>query len=179
MTARGDDGNLDAELAAARADDAVQQRRQLRDLTERMQQESTFVELLVGHAVAGGQITAELRGGIRHRGTIVAVGADLIVLRTLAKLLVLVPTTAIGSIRHHGPAGVDDAPDVGRDTTLHDVLDEWSAERRRVVISTTAGTVSGRLISIGTDVVTVVTDSVEPERVQVWLPSVTDVSAPS
>lgn len=179
MAARGDGDDLDAEFAAARADEAVEERRRLRDLTERVREQTTFAELLVGHAVGGAQITAELRGGIRHQGQIVAVGADVVVLQTLSSRMVLMATSAIGSIRHHGAAGAEDPPDLGRASTLHGVLSEWSSDRRRVVINTAAGTVSGRLVSTGPDVVTVETDSVEPEQVQVWLPSVTDVSVPS
>lgn len=171
--------DLDVELAAERADDEVRRRRRLREQSERLGEETTFAELVVGHAVGGGVVTVEVRGGARHRGSIVAVGADVVVIRSLADRLILVPLAAMGSIRHHEAAAAEAHSDVDRGSTLHDVLVEWSAERRRVVISSTAGIVSGRLISTGPDVVTVVTDAVERELVQVWLPSVTDVSASS
>jgi len=181
MAGRADDddldADLDAELAAERADDAVRERRRLRDLSERIGEETTFAELVVGHAIRGGVITAAVHGGARHSGTIVALGADVVVMRSTLDQLVLVPMAAMASIRHHEPAGAADGPALDRHATLHDVLIDWAAARRRVVISTTAGTVSGQLISTGTDVITVVTDSVEREQVQVWLPSVTAVSS--
>jgi hypothetical protein len=157
-----DETELGRFLADAAADGAARERSQERGLRQVAEEEATFAGLALDLAERGMGVIARTAGGRPHRGRIVAVGRDFVVVRDgprppaflpLAAMTVLRPEPAVG-----GPpddaAGARPAP---VDVSLAAALVRLAAERPRVQLTSMGDPepMAGELRSVGADVATV------------------------
>jgi hypothetical protein len=151
-------------LADAAADAASSERSQARLLRQVAEEEATFVGVAVDLAERGTGVVVRTSSGRAHRGVLLAVGRDFVVVRdpsghgapafvALVAVTTLRPQPGIGG--GLDTAGARAAP---RDVSLAAVLTALAAERPRVQVGLVAGSaepVAGELRSAGVDVVTV------------------------
>jgi hypothetical protein len=112
----------------------------------------TLVEL----AELGAPVVVLTRAGNNHRGIILAVGPQLVVLAAgLDEPRVLLALDAIDAIREPGNGRRRELDTIPPGPDLASLLDEASEERARVSIVTSSGaTFMGRLMAVGVDQVT-------------------------
>jgi hypothetical protein len=150
---------LDAWVAAARVEEAAQQRARERWLREVAEQEATLSGVLTELAERRAGVTLEVSGR-RHHGVVVALGLDFVALRPAVGPDVLVAAAAVGVVRTAptvAPALGDHM--VSTELGLAAVLAELAIDRERVRLVTTGGdVVVGLLRSVGHDVAVVRTD---------------------
>ena len=173
-------------LAEARVDDAVTSRLQERALRQLAAEEATLLGLCIDLAEAGRPVLARTTEGRVHRGTVVAVGADFVALRSAAVEATFLPvatlawlrpapgTWAGAPVRGGAAAGSRTPPLAAR---LVDVLTGLAADRPRVrvVVAGDPDVWSGRLRACGADVLSV--ELAGEPAVTGWAPlaSVTEV----
>lgn len=176
-----DESSLGRFLADAAADDAARERSQERGLRQVAAEEATFAGLALDLAERGVGVVARTAGGRPHRGRIVAVGRDFLVLRegarppvflALAAMTVLRPEPAVGG--GDDTSGARPAPvDVG----LAAALSRLAVERPRVQVMSVGDPepLAGELRSVGLDVATVHLDGDGRLVAHVRLATVADV----
>jgi hypothetical protein len=147
---------LEAWVAGASADAAVDDRRRARALAEQAAEEGTLVGVLVDLGERGSPVVVTTRGGRAHRGRVALVGRDLVVVVLEPRGVALVRTGAIGSVR---TAPATTAVTGARTTHLEvgwvEALGVLAAERPRVQVGLAGGaTAAGELRGVGADVVT-------------------------
>jgi hypothetical protein len=151
---------LSAWAADVRADEAARARAREAWLRRQAAAEATLTGHLVDLAEAQVDVVIELAAGEHTvRGRLVAVGQDFAVLTTRAGHLSLVATPAVASVRALAATG---SPEPSGDrqppltTGLADALALLAADRPPVhlVLAPAGRAVTGRLISVGTDLVT-------------------------
>ena len=166
---------LERWLAEVRADDERLRRRREQWLLVEQQESATLVGALTDLADAGAVVVAETGGG-RHTGVIVGVGLDVVFLRD-QKRWVLVPLSnllAVRAVERVRPTTGDRPAPL--DTTFAEALLELLAERNRVVATLTSGErLSGRLVSVGEDAVTIELDGERRATAVARLTGVADV----
>lgn len=142
-------------LADARVDDAARSRSRRAWITQQVEGEVTLVGFLANLAGTSQEISVTLTGGTELRGTIRAVGADVMATHTTAGVA-LIPLSAVLAIRADDAAiGVPTAPNRVRDRNLGEVLADAAADRREVQVITSDGARNtGQLRAVGVDVVT-------------------------
>lgn len=152
-------------LRDAQVDEAARQRTREHWLRDVAEQEATLAGVLADLAERRGPVVVRTGAGRRHHGTITALGVDFVTLATASGSEVLLASRALGVIRT-APAMTVTMGDrmVSTELRLTDVLAELAAERERVVIVTVAGddAVTGRLRSVGHDVVALRTETDPP-----------------
>lgn len=154
---------LERWVAEARVDEAAQQRARERWLLDVAEQEATVTGVLGELAERRAIVTIGVEGR-RHHGTVVAIGLDFVALRPATGGEVLLALGAIGMVRT-APTVTDLVGDrvVPTELRLVDVLAELAADRERVrLVTTTGDVVTGRLKSVGRDVVVVRADGEPP-----------------
>ena len=143
----------DVELARARVDDAVSARRGRRRERELLSAESRFVEILAGLAATGATVAVTTRSGRRIRGSIAAVGHDVIVVATAAQQIT-VRTGCVSSVEQPDARVVGGDPGSVSDLHLVDVLCELADGETEVgVVAGDGARIDGVIESIGADVV--------------------------
>lgn len=167
---------LDRWVADARADEAALARSRERWLQDVAAQEATIAGVLADLAERHASISVEV-GGRRHHGTVVALGADFLALRTGAGADVLLALSALGVVR--AAPTVDRALGdrmIATELRLADVLAELAADRERVrLVGASGDTVAGELRGVGLDVVVVRTDGDPPGSAYVPLATLVEV----
>jgi hypothetical protein len=147
-------------IDAARGDEAASARARERWLARQAEASATLVGSLVDLAEAGAPIAITCVGARTITGTMRAVGTDVVVVAERGGDSVLVRIGAIALVRPApGGAPVDAARGdraAALDLTLVELLDRLAGERPDVAVSLdTADVVSGALVAVGADVLTV------------------------
>lgn len=151
-------GELRRWVGDARAADAADDRVRMRVLRQISEDEATFAGIVLELAERGSAVTVRTAAGRVHRGRIVAVGRDFLVMREGDTPPVFVPTSAATTVR---PASADRGESVvgGRrpplDATLAAVLSGLAGDRPRIHLAIVGDSqvVAGELRTVGTDVV--------------------------
>lgn len=172
------DDHLLSFVAQARASAAATVRQRSRWLGRQLAEDDTFSRAL--ERAIGATVDVHLCDERRYRGALVAVGCDLLTVRTETGVTVVVAEAVSAVIVTSASDGVAD-PSGWDDlrtgfVTIADVLLEASALRRRVSVDTSGGgRVSGQVASVGRDVLALA------GRSQTWvrLAAVTAVSIPA
>lgn len=172
---------LDRLVAEATAAEAARERTQERTLRSVAEAEATFAGVAVDLAEQGRAVVVRTTGGRSHRGRIVAVGRDLVIVRDGDGAPVLISTHAVASLRPHVEATVHDLDTAGGrpaplDLGLAVLLSQLAAERPQVQLGVAGDDpVTGVLRAAGADVVTVRLAGARRPLVHVRLGAVTDV----
>jgi hypothetical protein len=182
--AGGDDRDAFAEwLADARVEEEVAARSRVRRLVEQASEEGTLVAALLDLAERSATVRIDTVAGRSFHGTIAAVGRDVVAVAGPgpAALVALGAIVAVAT----ADAGAR-PPTTARPTTrtesLHTALGDLSAERALVGLVVTGGrdeVVTGTLVAVGTDVVTLRTDGAPGRTLYVALTSVVAALLPS
>ena len=171
--------SLDHVVADAVAEEAARERSQTRMLRRIAEEEATFVGVALDLAERGSVVVARTASGRAHRGRVLAVGRDFVVVRDGSGPAVLLPIASLASLRPQpGSAPVDTAG--GRtaplDVGFAALLVGLAADRPRVQVSAAVDEqVAGELRSVGVDVLTLRLDGDAALRAHVRLGAVTDV----
>lgn len=170
---------LDRWVADARVDAAALARVRERWLRDVAEQEATVPGVLADLAERRTAVAIRTSAGRRHLGVVDVIGVDFVALRPAAGPDVLLAVRGLGVIRT-APA-VDAALGdrvVATELRLSDVLTELAADRERVLVVTLAGddAVSGRLRSVGHDVVVLRTEADQPGTAYVPLAAIGEVT---
>jgi hypothetical protein len=179
MAAEGIDRLL-AELAAwsgeQRVDEAVLGRARVRSLRNQLEESATLAGTLVDLTEAGTHLTVQTSRGRVHRGMAAAVGADFVAVRTDAEQLVMIALSAVVAVRPTGPALAATGSRRTAPTTLAQFLCELAEERPRVRLVAAGEPVSGELLAVGADVLSIRCDTQPPTVAYVPVTSVSEVS---
>lgn len=170
---------LAAWAATARADEAALSRSREGFLRRTAAEDATFVGVLLDLAERGGPVLVVGSGDRRHRGTVRAVGADFIALRTPDARDVLLSHRSIGSVRPEARSAAATG-DRGVDVPmgLAEALAVLAEDRPRVLVVSSAGGegLSGELNAVGRDVVTMRLDGSERRIAYVPISNIAEVS---
>jgi hypothetical protein len=149
---------LAAELATwsaeQRADAAARSRSIERSLRQQAVEEATFAGVLLDAAEAGEHIAVQVHGGRQYRGVAAGVGRDFVAVRTDGGHLTLVAFTAIAAVRETGGSAATGARSPGP-RSLVQMLDLCAGDRPRVHVIAAGETITGELIGVGADVLSV------------------------
>lgn len=177
-----DDGflaSLEHLVADAVAEEAARERSQTRMLRQIAEEEATFAGVALDLAERGTAVVARTSSGRTHRGRVLAVGRDFVVLRDGAGPPAFLALGAVSSFRPQpGSASVDTAG--GRaaplDVGLAALLVGVAAQRPRVQVTAVGDEpVAGQLRSVGLDVLTLRLDGGAAVRAHVRFDAVTEV----
>lgn len=143
--------------ARARVLDAAAERSRQRWLAQQAAESSTLVGLLLDMAERRGEVT--LRSPSRaYHGRVAAVGSDFCVVEDVSQLAVILRLSALVGVQPAEPAPATTGP--GRRSALSmglaEALSLLAADRQPVRVATASTeTVTGELLSLGLDVLTV------------------------
>lgn len=176
---------FDAQLARladrGRTERAAQQRSREHWLRRQADEEATFAGVLTDLAERGDLVAVATATGRRHRGWLVAVGADFCVVRTEDRQQVVVHHRAVASVRPEPgrPLATGDR-EITTTRTLADHLAALADDRPRVLVTTTGpgDSAGGVLRSVGRDVLVVALDGDRRGLAYVPVASVAEVSLP-
>jgi hypothetical protein len=167
---------LESWVAAAAADAAVDDRRRARGLAAQAAEEASLAGVLLDLAERDALVVVVTASARQHRGAIVLVGRDLVVVATEPGGVALIRAGAIATVR----TAPGSSPVTGdRTATLSvgwaEALGVLAADRPRVRIGLAGGeTCRGELRSVGVDVATVRLDG-DGARAYVALDAIDDV----
>ncbi|MEY2567146.1 MAG: hypothetical protein QOE35_1675 [Actinomycetota bacterium] len=169
-----------AELAAwsadQRVDEAAQGRARVRSLRTQLEEAATLAGTLVDLTEARTHLAVQTSRGRMHHGVAAAVGADFVALRTDAEQLVMIALSAVVAVRPTGPALAATGARRTAPTTLAQFLADCAEERPRVRLVAAGEPVSGELLAVGADVLSVRSDTQPPTVAYVPVTSVSEVS---
>ena len=154
-------GDLLDESAAATRRAARVRERWLRRAAE---ESATFAGALLDLAEAGATVTLHLHGGRRRSGMLVGLGADFVVLRAGNggwREERFIRTDAISTVQvepGRGPVPAEGDRAAATDVDLLGVLADAAAEAAPVVLSVGDETLSGRIVAVGADVLSIPSD---------------------
>lgn len=167
-------------IADARVDDAAAARARTQWMARHAEEGGTLTGALVDLAERRAVAQLRVRGGIEVSGTPIAVGADVVAMRTRAGVS-LVRLDRVQTIRTdaaHVPAAGRAAHTDG--PTLAETLREMAADHRVVRVCTDdGGAVRGELRAVGADVVTLRVGDPPTGTVLVSLDAVTMADVPN
>jgi sRNA-binding regulator protein Hfq len=147
-------------VAETQVDDAIELRRRSAWRRSQADEESTMTGMLIDLAEHGRPVTLYLGNGRRHRGTITAVGGDVVELHSSVGERVVVALDALDSVRPMSDATPvpGDGP-VPTGVTLAERVRRLADQRERVLIVGRNGeATSGEITAMGRDVLTVALD---------------------
>ncbi len=152
--------SLDRLVADAAADRSAKERSQARVLRQVAEESATFAGVAVDLAERGDVIVARMVTGRAHRGRVLAVGRDFVVVRDAPGPPVLVAITGIGSLRpqlHGRPTDTAGARRPPLNVGLAVLLAGLAADRPRVQVMAVGDhqPLSGELRAVGLDVATI------------------------
>lgn len=172
---------LERLVAEAAAAEAARERVHERTLRTVAEVEATFLGIAVDLAEEGAPVVVRTVTGRRHRGRVLAVGRDVLIVRDGARPPVLLATAFVASMRPD-PAGSAPGRDAagGRpaplDVSLAALLSHLGADRPRVqLVASGDDPLTGALRSTGADVVTLRLDGDGRPVVHVRLAAVHEV----
>jgi hypothetical protein len=173
-------------LSDAAADAAAAERSQSRLLRQAAEEEATFVGVAVDLAERAARVVVRTSSGRSHRGVLLAVGRDFVVVRepggdgapafvSLAAVTTIRPQPSGGGSALLDASGSRAAP---RDASLAAVLATLAVERPRVQVGLAGGgeePLAGELRSVGLDVLTLRLDGDAGRSAHVRLGAVAEV----
>ncbi len=142
--------------AEARVADAVAERRRAAWLIRQAESETSMAGVLGALAERDRPVVIHLLDGRQHRGTIVAVGRDVVDLCPMTGGRVLLSLAAVAAVHTPGAGPDAGAPPRSARTDLARELGELAAERARVLVVTRTGSdaTTGTLVAVGRDLLT-------------------------
>ena len=171
--------SLEHVVADAVAEEAARERSQTRTLRQVAEEEATFVGVALDLAERSSGVVARTSSGRSHRGRVVMVGRDFVVVRDGSGPPVFLPASALSSLRPEpGAASADTAGGraAPRAVGFAALLVGLAADRPRVQVSAAGDeTVTGQLRSVGVDVVTVRLDGAASLRAHVRIAAISEV----
>jgi hypothetical protein len=171
--------SLDHLVADAVAEETARERSQMRVLRQIAEEEATFLGVAVDLAERGGLVVARTSSGRAHRGRVLAVGRDFVVVRDGVGTPAFLTAWALSSLRPQpGTAMADTAG--SRASALGvgfaALLVGLAAERPRVQVAAVGDEpVAGELRSAGVDVVTLRLDGDAGLRAHVRIGAIADL----
>jgi hypothetical protein len=171
--------SLDHLVADAVAEAAAQERSQTRVLRQIAEEEATFLGLALDLAERGVTVVVRTASGRSHRGAVVAVGRDFVVVRDGGGPPAFLAVGAIASLRPQPGSGARDAAG-GRgaplDVGLAALLPALAADRPRVQLCALGDEpIAGELRAAGVDVLTLRLDGDAGLRAHVRLAAVAEL----
>ena len=159
----GEHGGFDAQLHALTDDErraeAIKRRRRQSDRRVAAALSGTFVGTLTEIFETGSVVTVLTRSGSNFRGTIAALGPEIVVLTVGANAQVVLRQEAIEGLREFGSGHDRTVETIAHGPELADILDQWTNENRRLSLTLSRGnTVAGQLSRVGLDQVVLVLD---------------------
>ncbi|HEX2851397.1 MAG TPA: hypothetical protein VHN98_12625 [Acidimicrobiales bacterium] len=150
-------GELRRWVADAHAEDAAHDRARLRVLRQIGEEEATFAGIILDLAERGGPVTIRTAAGRVHRGRVVALGRDFVVVRegelppVFVALSAAVAVRPVPSDRSAAIAGARRPP---LEASLAAVLAGLAGERPRIhlAVAGDAQVIAGELRAVGSDV---------------------------
>ena len=171
---------LDALLADAVAAEASIARAKERVLRQAAEEGATVVGSLVELAERQAAVTTRTAAGRSHRGHVVAVGRDFVVMRDGMRPAVFVAIAAIAWVRPVDPIAHDTTGDRAApvEASLAAVLTGLAGDRPRVQLSLMADTqpLTGQLRAVGLDIVTIHLEDGARSPVYVPVASISEVA---
>jgi hypothetical protein len=152
------DGGLAGWLAELASDDAARARARGHWLGRQAAEEGTFAGILEDLAERGRPVLVHLHNGRLHRGALILVGADFVVLRAGAGPDVVLARSAVASVRTlPGEPATSGDRVAASGATLAEMLSVLADDRARVMVIglDVRHTVTGELRALGRDVLTV------------------------
>lgn len=151
---------LDRLIGDAVAEAAASERAKTRVLRQVAEEEATFGGVALELAERGDPVVARTLTGRMHRGAIIAVGRDFIVVRDAFRAVALLPLAAVTSLRPQPavpPADASGARAAPLDLTVALVLSRLAGERPRVAVMALGDEqpLGGELRAVGVDVLTI------------------------
>ena len=173
------DDELQRLLDEERARAASRERARIRNLDAQASEEATFVGTLRDLSAQRAPVGVHTRAGRAHHGIVTRVAADHCVLHGEGAWPVYLALDAIASVR---PAPGMTVPDAGlgeatSDRTLAEALARIAPERPRVAVVTgdDHAALTGDLVAVGRDVLTIRLDAGRSETVHVRVPALAEV----
>jgi len=159
---------------------AALERSQTRVLRQVAEEEATFAGVALDLAESGTPVIVRTSAGRPHRGRIVAVGRDFLVIRDAEQAPVFVVITAITALRPQPGAPVVDASGsrpAPLDVGLASVLSGLAPERPRVQVMCAGDPepLAGTLRAAGADVATIHLDGDGRLRAHVRIPNLAEI----
>ena len=172
--------SLDHLVADAVAEEAARERSQERMLRTIASSEATFAGVALDLAEQGVVVVVRAASGRSHRGRVLAVGRDFVVLRDGAKPPVFLASWAVSSVRPQPGFSEGGDSSGGRaaplDVSLAALLAGLAGERPRVQVAAAGDEpVAGELRSVGLDVLTIRLDGDRRLVAHVRLAAVSEV----
>ena len=177
---RGEDGDLDAWAAGARAQEAAAARARQRWLRQQADEQADFISLLVDLRERAASTTVVTGGGRTHRGRITIVGRDCLMVVTTRGHTILVAASAVLAVRPDDERtvmlGVDTRPP-GTES-MAEVVRRAAIDRPTVTVHMTGASepVVGELHACGLDVMALLLAGDPPAPVYLKLTSVSEMS---
>lgn len=178
-----DDGveGIERWVAEARAADAVDSRVRERWLRIQAAESSTWAGVLVTLAEAATPVAVTTSAGRCHAGLVATVGDDFVAVGRAEERVTLIAMAAVASVVPTGseratPVGGERHPSSSAPVTLLGVLERAVGDRPRLMLTAGDTRVTGQLVAVGIDVVTVRTDAQPPGWAYVSLASVSEAS---
>ncbi len=169
---------LDAWVAERRAVEAIAERRRAWWLRQQHERDATLAGVLLALAERAATVVVATTGGRRHRGTVELVGTDVVAVRT-GRRRVLVALGAVATVRSEpggGPVPADGDRTVASGVTLGGMLADALEDRPTVTVAVHGEhPVTGVLVAVGRDAVTVDPQGAVTGPVVVALHAVSDV----
>lgn len=165
----------------AASDQAARERADVRLLAQQAAEEATVVGLLLDVAERGEPVVARTTAGRQHRGRVVCVGGDFVVIREPPQPPSLLALAAVTSVRPQAVGWRDPIPSGARRSplvvSLRAVLTGLAADRPRVQVACVGDEqpLAGELRAVGTDLVTLALDGPQHRVAHVNLASIADV----
>ncbi|MDQ6909776.1 MAG: hypothetical protein M3Z84_03170 [Actinomycetota bacterium] len=174
-------GGIERWVAEARAADAVDSRVRERWLRTQAAESSTWAGVLITLAEAATPVVVTTSAGRRHAGLVVTVGDDFVAVRRAGERVTVISIAAVASVKPSGPAratpvGGERHPSSSAPVTLLGVLERAVGDRPRLMLAAGDTQVTGQLLAVGVDVVTVRTDAHPPGLAYVSLASISEAS---
>jgi hypothetical protein len=171
-------GRLGRWAAEARVERAVDERRRAAWLGRQPEERTDLAALLVALAERSRPVVVEMVDGRRHRGSLTAVGRDVVELHTDQGTILLVALAAIASVRVSGPELGDVTSASTPATHLAAELARWAEDRPRVHAVTVGASapIRGTLVAAGPHLVAVRLDGGDVAYVP--LAALAEVSVP-
>jgi hypothetical protein len=176
----GDDGELDAWAAGARAQDAAAARARQRWLRQQAVEQADFMSLLVELRERAAPTTVTTSGGRTHRGRIALVGRDCVMLTTSRGRNVVVAASAVLAVRADDDRSVTLTVDTRTPGTesMAELVRRAAVDRPHVTVHAVgaAEPFVGELQACGLDVVALLLAGDPPVPAYLRLASVSEMS---
>jgi hypothetical protein len=170
--------DLGAWAAERRVDEAVEARSSEGWLRRQAEEEARFTGLVLDLAEQGAPVTIRTTAGRQHRGVVVAVAEDFLVLHAAGGRPTFLPYRAIAVVRSAAAGGdIASSRMAPLRTKLVHALGGLAGDRPRVLVVVDGDeTISGELRSAGVDVLVLRLDGTPPSVVHLRVDAVNEVT---